>query len=78
MAQHSTGYLHAESCYSSHITVTYHSVTIHTKIVCYLLDIWNFFIKSMVLQNEGQAVQEKQQLTGLNRILMQIRQSLFS
>ena len=32
----------------------------------------------MVLQNEGQAVQEKQQLTGLNRILMQIRQSLFS
>jgi len=72
MTQHSTGYLQAESCHSSHITVTYHSVTIHTKTVCYLLEIWNFFVKSMVLQNEGRAVQE-QQLTGLNRILMLIR-----
>ena len=27
----------------------------------------------MVFQNEGQAVQEKQQLPGLNRILMPIR-----
>ena len=40
--------------------------------VCYLLEIRNFLIKPMVLQN-GQAVQEKQQLTGLNRILIPIR-----